>query len=105
MSQWHFEFKDWKAAFKMFYRKKGGETIKLPSGSKARIPGNKAICLVISTAEFTSGYWVEENAKTDATTKVYRSVRAVRRLEADVRARVAEQEDRTVRPRSTGLIT
>jgi hypothetical protein len=75
--QWHFDFKDWEAAFELFYRKKRMDA---------------AYCLVISVHDVTSGYWVERGAKTDEYNRVYRSVTAVKSLEARVRERRAAVE-------------
>ena len=69
--QWHFDFKDYKDAFDMFYR-------------KHRM--NKDYCLVVSTEFHTSGYWVERNAQADEHSTVYRTSNAVKALENRVRA-------------------
>jgi hypothetical protein len=69
--QWHFEFKDWEAAFELFFRQK---------------KENNTLCFVISSASYVSGHWIEKNAYANKQTRVYRTVRAVRALEKRVRA-------------------
>ena len=96
--QYHFEFNRYEEAFEMFYRKKQGYTITLPSGTKAKIEGNPNICLVLSTAFYTSGYWIEENAKSDKDSRVYRSVKAVKELEKRVREQDAIRNSREINP-------
>lgn len=74
--QYHYsEFKNWEDAFRQFYRKKLKD---------------KSFCLVISTHWLTSGYWVERNATNDEYARVYRSVKAVKELEARIRERGEE---------------
>lgn len=86
--QYHFEFKDWQEAFEMFYRKRCGEQLIGEGGESLGFrKGNPKIVLVISTASYTSGYWIEENAEDDEHTKVHRTVRAVKALERRVRER------------------
>lgn len=72
--QYHFEFNQWQEAFEMFYRKRFGYEVKNERGNViGRVKGNPQIVLVISTACYVSGYWIEkgEGAKTDKHTKVY----------------------------------
>jgi hypothetical protein len=69
--QWHFDFKDWQEAFDVFYRQKAKDD---------------SLCLVISTAHYVSGYWVEPNPEPDAQTHVYRTVAEAQALKARVRA-------------------
>lgn len=83
--QWHFDFKDWRDAFDTFYRWKKKDS---------------AFCLVVSTNSYTSGYWIERNAKTDKETRVYRSVKAVKELES----RVTAARDKTVSVSLGGVI-
>jgi hypothetical protein len=74
--QWHFEFQDWEKAFELFYRKKKQD---------------KAYCLVISTDSYTSGYWIEKDAKRDEDTRhIYRSVKSAQALESRIRSKQAE---------------
>ncbi len=84
--QWQFEFNQWAEAFELFYRWKAKDS---------------AFCLVISTAPYASGYWVERNAKSDNFTKVYRTVREVKNLQRRVKRAVEKQP----RPASIGVIT
>jgi len=70
--QWHFEFHTWKEAFEMFYQKHAWD---------------KTFWFVISTDPHTSGYWIEREARPSATTKVYRTLKAVKALEARVKAK------------------
>lgn len=83
--QYHFDFRDWKEAFEMFYRQRLGYKVEHNGRTLGQIPGNPKIRLVISTASNSSGYWVEENAKADKETKVYRSVKAVKELEKEIK--------------------
>lgn len=73
--QWNFDFKDWKDAFELFYRKKRMDS---------------AYCLVISTHWVTSGYWVERGAKKDEYATVYRSLKSVKALEQRIKNRIEE---------------
>lgn len=84
--QYHFDFKDWEAAFAMFYRKRCGEVYKDENGEVlGSRKGNPKIALVVSTNAYSSGYWIEEGAEPDDDTKVYKTVAAVRRLEKRIR--------------------
>lgn len=86
--QYHFEFNQWREAFEMFYRKRLGYTVKRDDGSTlGKVQGNPKICLVISTAFYTPGYWIEESPTADAETEVYRSVKGVKALEQRFKAR------------------
>lgn len=86
--QYHFEFNQWEEAFKMFYRKRCGEKLIGDDGSALGFrKGNPEIVLVISTASYTSGYWIEEGAEDDDVTRVYRSVAAVKALERRIRTK------------------
>ena len=88
--QWHFEFRDWEEAFRMYYRKRCGEELRGDGGKVLGFrEGNPSIVLVISTAPHVSGYWIEEGAEEDADTKVYRTPDEVRRLERRIRKRRA----------------
>lgn len=82
---WQFEFNQWHEAFETFYRQKAKDN---------------SMCLVISTAPYASGYWIERDAQDDEFTKVYRSVNAVRRLEQ----RVKRRNEKEPRPMSVGVI-
>jgi hypothetical protein len=86
--QWHFEFKDWEEAFELFYRRRCGEELKGDDGRKLGFrKGDPSLVFVISTASYTSGYWIEpgEGAKSDEYTTVYRTVKGVRQLEERIR--------------------
>ncbi len=87
MEQYQFDFCDWEEAFEMFYRKRLGYKVEHDGRTLGRVPGNPKICLVISTAFYTSGYWIEENPKSDADAIVYRTVRAVKELEKRIKAK------------------
>jgi hypothetical protein len=69
--QWQFDFKDWEEAFELFYRRKAKDD---------------SLALVISTDNYTSGYWMEPNPEPDENTYVYRTVAEAQALEARVRA-------------------
>lgn len=91
--QWHYDFKDWEAAFKMFYRKRCGEAIRGDDGNLLGIcKGDNDLVFVISTAPYSSGYWIElsESAEPDDETTVYRTVEEVKQLEQRIRNRRAE---------------
>jgi hypothetical protein len=90
--QYHFDFKDWEAAFAMYYRKRLGEEIvdNERGDFLGRRKGNPNIQLVVSSGDSGSGYWIEENATSGPNTRVYRSVEAVRVLEGCVRKSLAD---------------
>ena len=73
--QYHFEFSDWEEAFKMFYRKK---------------KQSSEFCLVISTAFYTQGYWIEMGAKKSKEAYIYKSLKQVMALEVRVRRAIKE---------------
>lgn len=74
--QWHFDFKDWEEAFELFYRRKKQD---------------RSYCLVISTDSYTSGYWIEKDARKDDDARhVYRSINAIKGLESRIRSKQAE---------------
>ena len=83
---WQFDFNQWHEAFEMFFRQK---------------TKNPAICLVISTAPYSSGYWIEQNAKSDEFTKIYYTVREV----TNFKRRVKRRMEKEPRPMSVGVIT
>ncbi len=87
MEQYQFEFHQWQEAFEMFYRKRLGYKVEHNRKKLGKVSGNPRICLVISTALYSSGYWIEENAKADADTKVYRTVKAVKELEQRIKTK------------------
>src|SRR4051812_36665366 len=100
--QWHFEFKDWEEAFAFFYCKRCGEELKGDDGKSLGFrEGNPKLVFVVSTAFYVSGYWVEVGAEADANTTVYRSVRAVRRLEK----RIRRERAKTVNLSLGGVVT
>lgn len=91
MEQYHFNFNEWEEAFKMFYRKRNGYTVTV-GGETHTLDVNPKTVLIVSTAADTSGYWIEtdrNHAKTDTETKVYRSIKAVKELEAQIRKQSA----------------
>ena len=93
--QYQFDFKDWRDAFEMFYRKHCGEELRDEAGEYLGFrKGNPKIVLVISTDSYVSGYWIEEGATSDEHTKVYRSVKAVRALESRIIAAQQEAAER-----------
>lgn len=74
--QYHFDFKDWVAAFQEFYDKHI-VTVLLPDNPDdqvACILGDRDYCLVISEAPYVSGYWVEQCARPDEHTSVYETM-------------------------------
>lgn len=86
--QWHFEFKDWEEAFKMFYRKRCGEELTDENGKVLGfLKGDPDLVFVISTGSYVSGYWIEpaSGAEANSNTKVYRTVREVKQLERRIR--------------------
>ena len=63
--QYQFEFKDWEEAFKMYYRKRLGYEIFNEKGERiGRRIGNPKIVFIISTAFYSSGYWLKKPDKT-----------------------------------------
>lgn len=102
--QYQFDFKDWKEAFETFYRKRCGHYIEV-NGKKYKREGNPQIVFIVSTDENAEGYWVEEkgqNTKTDAKTKVYRSVKAVKEFEKEIKEKYSRLKSdwRRVIPRA-----
>ena len=86
MLQLHFEFHEWEEAFARFYRERNGYELRDEDGSVLGFrKGNPDAVFVVSTDTWVSGYWIEEDAEDDAYTKVYRTVEAVKDLEARVR--------------------
>lgn len=75
--QWHFDFKDWREAFDTFYRWKAKDV---------------AFRFVIEESSYASGYWIERGATASKTTHVYRSVKAVKALEARI-SRIRESRN------------
>lgn len=85
--QYHFEFKDWEAAFEMYYRKRLGYEIKDDDGTRlGHREGDSSIVLVISTGSYVSGYWIERGpVEADSNTVVYNTPEEVRQLEQRIR--------------------
>jgi len=90
--QWHFDFCDWEAAFAFFYRHRIGEAF-LPDEEAEDfpfvwIPGDRDLVLVVSTAAYVSGYWIEpaEGVRPDGYTRIFRTTEEVYALEQRIRA-------------------
>lgn len=100
--QWHFEFKDWEQAFELFYRRRCGEKLTGRDGEVLGFrKGDPKLVFVISTASYTSGYWIEEDATNDEHTRVYRTLSAVRALER----RIRRERAKTVNLSLGGVVT
>jgi len=58
-NQFHFEFKDWEAAFQEFYDKHVVTVLPPdnPEDQIACILGSREWCLIISKHPYSSGYW------------------------------------------------
>lgn len=70
MSRWY-DFKDWEQALRSFRELKGEDD---------------RWQLVMSTASYTSGYWIEmEPDETDVTISIYATLEAVQALEIRIR--------------------
>lgn len=74
--QWHFEFKDWKEAFELFYRRKERD---------------ETLAFVVSSGDGVSGYWIEpaSGAEPDEHTQVYNRVEDVKKLELRIKRKRA----------------
>lgn len=73
-----FEFKDYEQAFARFFELKQND--------------DYGICFVVSTHDYSSGYWIEINTKDSSSAYVYRTQEAVERLQR----RLTEKQSRTV---------